>query len=130
MAVTLRAIAQWGITSMARQHRTRRDDSLLKHHGSHRSLEGRSGRIRPHDGTIEEWLAGILHQKVVIFAKVFTLHHTGIITRSRHETKDFARLGLNHDDRATLALHQLFGELLQLYVDTERQVVSRHCLAV
>ena len=51
-------------------------------------------------------------------------HHTRVIGGRRHHTEHFARRGLDGYDAAYLAFHQPLAQLLQLYVDAQREVFA------
>ena len=66
----------------------------------------------------------------MVLTALTTNHHSGVIRRRRHHAQHFTRRGFDGHDTADFALQQPFTKCLQLIIDTQRQILSRHRFTV
>ena len=126
MPVTSRFTASERISAGTTVHPFRRDDALLQESQPLRRLKGRAGRIRSHDGTVEERFQRIVFQQQMVLAALPSDEQIRIVTRRRGQAKHFARRRFDHDDAPEFVMQQLLGIDLQLDVDRQFQVFSRN----
>jgi len=92
-------------------------NALLKEYETLCGLECRAGRVRTHNGTVEQGPRLILHELLVVLAALTAHKERGVVVGHRHHTQHFARSRLNSNDGAALSYHERLGILLELDVE-------------
>ena len=100
----------------------RRQHSLLHADQPAYQLEYRAGRVAGLYRPVEERLAGVGHQLVVVAAHV--RENIDIDARTGNEREDFTGRRLDRDKRALAALHQFLAVLLEMGVDGSVDVAA------
>ncbi len=93
-------------------------------------LEGGAWGILSHDASVEEGLPGVLREPAVHLSTVAPHELSGVVGGRRHHGEHLSRAGVECNDAAYLSLQETFAECLEVDVDAERQVLSRHGLLV
>ena len=93
-------------------------------------LEGGAWGIGPLDGAVEERLAVVQTEALVVLAALTANHQVGVEGGRRDHAEDFARRGFNGHDGPYLVLHKPFAQHLQVDVEPQGEVLARHRGAV
>ena len=110
-ASAVRVSAVTRISLLGDEHAFLQSDQALH------DLERRTGRIGRHDGPVEQRPARVVEQLHVVVSPLASDQFVGIVSGAAGHNQYFSRSGLDRDDAAYLALHQLLGERLQSAVD-------------
>ena len=89
-------------------------------------LEGGSRGIGPLDGAVEERLAVVQTEALVVLAALTANHQVGVEGGRRDHAEDFARRGFNGHDGPDLVLHEPFAQHLQVDVESQGEVLARY----
>ena len=114
-----------GESMMARESRTRSDDTLGEIGECLRGLEGRTRRILSHDASVEQRLPWVQGEPLVHLASVLAHESARVVGRRRHHRQHLARTRVDGDDTAYLAFEQSLAQGLQVDIKTQRQVLAR-----
>ena len=104
----------------------RGNDALAEEGERLRGLEGGAGRILPHDAAVEQRLPRVAAQLAVALGALSPDHEAWVVARRADHAEHLARLGLQGDDGAYLALHEPLAQCLQLVVDGQGELLPRH----
>ena len=89
-------------------------------------LEGRTGRIRPRQRPVDEGLVGRIVKRIPVLAVDPLDEQVRIEARLRDERQDVAAVRLDRDERTASVTERLFGDLLELHVQGQDEIVARN----
>src|SRR5262245_58394103 len=105
------------------------DESLFQASDRHDDLIRRAWRILGLDSAVLQWFSGVFEEAQPVRDRDPVHKHIGIIRWLAHHGEDLTITRVHYHDRACLAGHLLFDQLLEPQIEGEHEIHPRSWLA-